>query len=253
MQAASAKSRPNADVIHSIGEALCQSVNRVRAISTDLMSGRRSGVSRADQRLAILHACEPGKLHNRSYLIDARGHAEGVLRNREGIGASEATRAWGLLRDLWEVLPHSRICIRPDSPRGLVLQSTGVIESQGRKGTACSYTANRISSLSRLLPDAEFVRFKQINNDRHRVYIEVVDQNEGLMLSTDITAVNDMLRRMALDLRDEESIHLMNRRSTWCETLGVVQENLVPVLDHLATLVRLGPVDQCRLVERDQA
>lgn len=242
------KQRVKAADVRAVAGAIGAEVRRVGSISTDLRTGLHKGKNLQPQRLAILHACESGKLHNRSYIIDARAHAEDVLVKREGINEAAAVRTWGLMRDLWEMLPHSRLCVSPDDMEGSVLLANGAVRSSAGTTSANPYIAGRIQQLHALLPEASKVLFNQIRNDRLRVYVEIHDAEGGLMLCTDGQAINDMTRRVALELSDEESLHLQHRRDAWVASLGITQGNLLPVLDLLGSLIRMGPVDACELV-----
>lgn len=233
----------NAAQVKAIAESIGKEVGRVGSISTDL----RKGGDREDQRMVILHACESGKLHNRSYIIDARVHAESVLVNREGISAAAAMRVWGLMRDLWELAPHSRLCVRQDAPEGYLLQPNGVMLPAGGSTVANDYLASCVQQLHALLPLARAVDCKLIRNDRLRVYVEVIGIDDSLLLCTDAQAINDMIRRIALGLSDPESLHLKHRLKAWSLSLGVSQDQMLPVLDQLASLVRFGPFDRCEL------
>nr|WP_312130756.1 hypothetical protein [Stenotrophomonas pavanii] len=250
MEANNLKSRTKANDIHAITAELAMLVGRLGAITTDLMSGRRKGEVRPDQRLTILHACEPGKAHNRSYTIDARGHAEAVLKNREGISAADASQVWGLMRDLSERMPHSRICVLPDPDDHSKLLADGTVgTASGKMLPPNQYLASRVAIFSQCVPDAVAIRFKRIHSDRQRNYVEVLDAEGGMMLCTDATAINDMLRRLAMAMDDDESKHLIHRRHAWLASLGVAEATLFPALDVLGTLLRVGPVDTCYLRE----
>lgn len=229
--------------VKEIAGLICKEVARVGSISTDLRIGR----DRESQRMVILHACESGKLHNRSYIIDARSHAESVLVNREGINAAAAVRVWGLMRDLWELAPHSRLCVRPDAPEGYLLKSDGVLHTDAANSVANEYLASCLQRLHALVPQARAVDFKLIRNDRVRVYVEVIGADDRLLLCTDGQAIYDMIRRLALGLTDPESQHLQHRLNAWAVGLGVPVDQMLPVLDRLASLVRFGPFDRCEL------
>ncbi|WP_440986177.1 hypothetical protein ACQHIH_21780 (plasmid) [Xanthomonas sontii] len=248
MESTNLKARTKAADIHAITAALAKMVGRLGAVSTDLMSGRRKDEVRPDQRLTILHACEPGRAHNRSYTVDARGHAETVLQNREGISASQASQVWGLMRDLWEQMPHSRICVSPDPEDNSELFADGGIRTAaGGRLAPNGYIASRIAALAECIPDAAVVRFKRIHSDRQRNYMEIVDVHGGMMLCTDASAISDSLRRMVLAMDDDESRHLRYRLAAWKVSLAVDETALIQTLDVLGSLVRFGPVDTCYL------
>lgn len=233
------------DLVQQIGDSL----SRVRAISTDLLEGRkRVGQQYMDQRIAIVHACEPKKLHNRSYIIDARAHAVSVMVNRECVSEAIANHVWGLFRDLWECQPHSRICVDPDPEQGVILQSTGFVWTRGKTAKkAHPYIIERIELLSTLIPEAASIHFQQINSDRPRVYVQLRDASDGLMLCTDIAAIQEMVRRIAQIGSNEEVGFMANRRDAWMSSLGIDESSLLIVLDVLASIIRFGPPDVCLL------
>src|SRR5688572_21118492 len=99
--------RPNIQKIHNLANELANIVPRVRALTTEPRPMHKGHNQTLDTPMVTLMAMEPSRAHNRSYIVTAREHAEQVIINREnGVSPDQARQAWGLMRDLYEALPH---------------------------------------------------------------------------------------------------------------------------------------------------
>ena len=235
--------------IHELVAEIATIVSRTRAVITDQQQAKREGHQDEIQRLAIIHACEPGKNFNRSYQVSARGHAVGVLQRREGITAEAASQAWGLMRDLYELHPFGRFCAGPDAAAGAVFQPDGLLVRAGHPAPEpIRHVAQCLAQIKQLVPTASRIDFAVIRGDRQRVFVEVVDLDEGLLLATDLAAITDLLNRLVLGEGERPGAEFRDRAQHWRQRLGVEgEQELITTLSLLATLCRLGPVDSCVL------
>jgi hypothetical protein len=238
--------RPAVTKITQLAEELASIVPRLRAISTDPRPMHMGHGQNVDTPMATLMAFEAGKAHNRSYIVTARAHAEQVLINREkGVTAEQAQQAWGLMRDMYELAPHSRICIKPDAPLGRKVNPDGSMDLiDGGYLPPNAHLSYLSTCVAQAAPDASLISIKGIRNGRARTFIELTDANGGLMLATDWNALAHILRSILVPSTTDDGKYDKRRLRTWMGQMGIEREEFaLHGLSAIHTIARLDVAD----------
>lgn len=225
-------------------------IPRVRVVVTDPRARHKDRVQLHDTPIVTLMEMEPKSAFNRAYIVTAREHAVRVMRKREkGVEPEQAQQAWGLMRDLYEALPFSRICIKPDMPLGREVTSDGEIKAGGHSfAEPNALLAFSINSIKQSFPDAERLTIRGIRQGRSRHYVELTDAEGGLMLAADGNALVYAMQSILLPAHDEDSLYNRRRIHQWMQHLGVDREALaLHGLSAIHTLARLDIADTWHL------
>lgn len=220
--------RPHISKIHRLASELATIVPRVRALTTEPRPMHKGHNQGSDTPMVTLMAMEPSRAHNRSYIVSAREHAEQVIVNREkGVSQEQAQQAWGLMRDLYEALPHARICNRPDSPLGRVVDSDGSItEVDGSTLPPSALLSSTMNTISQTAPDASRLTVWGIREGRARNFVELTDATGGLMLATDVNALAFAVRSILVPSDDDDARYHKRRLHQWMRSMGIEHEQL---------------------------
>ncbi|WP_394697408.1 hypothetical protein [Pseudoxanthomonas japonensis] len=236
--------------VRELTSELSAIIPRVRAVVTEPRGKHKDRSQSNDTPMVTLMEMEAKSAHNRSYIVTAREHAEQVIINREkAVSPERARQAWGLMRDLYEGIPHSRICINPDAPLGRKVTADGVITSANGSSTdANPLLSFSINSIKQAFPDAATLVIRGIRRGRSRNYVELTDANGGLMLATDVNALVYALQSILLPANDEEAKYHRRRLNQWMSLLGVDREVFAQHgLSAIHTIARLDIADTWHL------